>query len=197
MPPGAASPSTRSFSSTPYHSPANSLQKYTTHSRGIWETLRRFFALDPARSSGVPLNMRFRNPPPGALPPTSYDDPVTVPAGDIADNPYWKRDQRRSYPRISVVNQSQAVGLLTFGSEKTPIEGALGMGQEGETQLIKVEKEGEERGLAGLFEAKSELAKVLGPNGLPPRPPALHFSEQVKEQDWKLNPDDEQAYPAK
>jgi hypothetical protein len=171
-------------------------KKYTVHSRGIWERFRRIFALDPNRSSGVPLNMQFRNPPPGGLPPYTYDDPVTVPAGDIADNPYWKRDNRRSYPQTSVVNQSQAVGLLTFGSEKKPVEGALGIGQEGETQLVKVEKEGEETGLAGLFQSQSEVAKVLGPDGLPPRPTELHFSDKTRSQDWQLNAEDDQAYPS-
>lgn len=170
----------------------NAAQKYTVHSRGIWETIRRFFALDPARSSGVPLNMRFRNPPPGANPPELFDDPVTMPAGDIADNPYWKRDNRRSYPQLSVVDQSQAVGLLTFGSQQAPIEGALGVGAEGQTQLVQVGNDG---GLARHFAAKGAVAKVLGPNGLPPLPASLHTRTTPKE--WTLLPQDQQAYSSK
>ncbi|RYC63499.1 NADH dehydrogenase/NADH:ubiquinone reductase (H(+)-translocating) [Xylaria longipes] len=78
-------------------------QKQTLESTGIWALVRRVFAVDPNRSSGVPLNPFFRNPTPGALDPLTYDDPVTLPAGDIADNPYWKRDARRSYPKLSFV----------------------------------------------------------------------------------------------
>jgi hypothetical protein len=42
----------------------------------------------------------------------AYDDPVTVPAADLADNPYWKRDVRRRYPQLSTVTQADAVALL-------------------------------------------------------------------------------------
>jgi hypothetical protein len=96
------------------------IQKQTLQSTGIWEAFRRFLAIDPERSNGVPLNPHFRNPPPGANDPLQYDDPVTLPAGDIADNPYWKRDNRRGYPQLSVVDQSQFAQLITIGSAEAP-----------------------------------------------------------------------------
>merc|ERR1711939_91525 len=65
-------------------------KKYTQQSTGIWETIRRLFAVDPDRSNGVPVK-HFRNPPPGGLDPKLYDEAVTTPAADIADNPYWRR----------------------------------------------------------------------------------------------------------
>ncbi|TVY86406.1 NADH-ubiquinone oxidoreductase 21.3 kDa subunit, partial [Lachnellula willkommii] len=88
-------------------------QKYTIQSTGIWERIRRLLAVDPTRSNGVPLNPQFRNPPPGSNEPLSFIDPVTIPAGDIAENAYWKRDSRRSYPQLSFVNQADAVALLS------------------------------------------------------------------------------------
>lgn len=147
--------------------------------------------MDPNRSTGVPLNAQFRNPPPGALPPQSYDDPVTVPAGDIADNPYWKRDVRRNYPRRSVINQADIVGLLTVGSRKAPKEDVLQIGEAGAKQLVAVKQEGEERGLAPLFEKdKKGIQGVLEPDGLPPLPCNLNSSS-------KYRVDPEHGYPEK
>ncbi|GES64502.1 NADH-ubiquinone oxidoreductase 21.3 kDa subunit [Aspergillus terreus] len=152
-------------------------KKYTVQSTGVWERIRRIFAVDPNRSTGVPLNSQFRLPTPGALPPLSYDDPVTIPAGDIADNPYWKRDVRRNYPRLSTVNQADAVGLLTVGSQAAPKENVLQAGEAGEKQLVSVKQEGEERGLAAFFEKnKTGIQGVLGPNGMPPLPCNMNSS---------------------
>lgn len=145
------------------------LQKYTIGSTGVWEMIRKFFALDPNRSTGVPLNPQYRNPPPGALDPNTYDDPTTVPAADIADNPYWKRDVRRSYPRISAVSQGDVVGLLRVGSAANPSEKLLA-GSEGSKQLVAVKQEGEEKGLAVLFEQQKAVGSVLGEDGMPPFP---------------------------
>ncbi|KAL4929621.1 putative NADH-ubiquinone oxidoreductase 21 kDa subunit [Aspergillus undulatus] len=163
--------------------------KYSVQSTGIWERIRRLFAVDPERSTGVPLNAQFRLPTPGALPPLSYDDPVTVPAGDIADNPYWKRDVRRNYPRISTVNQANAVGLLTVGSQASPKDEVLQIGEAGQKQLVSVQQEGEERGLAGFFEKdKNGIKSVLGPNGLPPTPYNLNSAS-------KYHIDQDHGYP--
>ncbi|KAL4963181.1 putative NADH-ubiquinone oxidoreductase 21 kDa subunit [Aspergillus stella-maris] len=163
--------------------------KYSVQSTGVWERIRRLFAIDPERSTGVPLNAQFRLPTPGALPPLSYDDPVTVPAGDLADNPYWKRDVRRNYPRISTVNQANAVGLLTVGSQASPKDDVLQVGEAGEKQLVSVQQEGEERGLAGFFQKdKNGVKGVLGPNGLPPTPCNLNSAS-------KYQIDNDHGYP--
>lgn len=170
-----------------------SLQKYTVPSTGVWERVRRALAIDPNRSSGVPLNSQYRLPTPGSLPPLAYDDPVTVPAGDIADNPYWKRDTRRNYPRLSTVKQADAVGLLTVGSQAAPKEDVLKIGEAGEKQLVTVKEEGEERGLAALFEKdKTSIQGVLGASGLPPTPCDLNSSSQPKSK-YEINSD--QGYP--
>lgn len=132
--------------------------------------MRRLFAVDPNRSSGVPLNPHFRNPTPGALDPLSYDDPVTLPAGDIADNPYWKRDARRSYPRLSVVDQGHAVALLSVGSAAAPRQELIG--DAGAKQLVAATEEGRAGGLAAYFEKNTTAAAVQDVlvDGLPPLP---------------------------
>ncbi|KAI9827060.1 MAG: hypothetical protein M1819_007052 [Sarea resinae] len=166
-------------------------KKYTVPSTGIWERIRKTLSLDPNRSTGVPINAHFRNPSPGALPPQSYDDPVTIPAGDIADNPYWKRDQRRSYPRLSVVKPADVVGLLSVGSKAAPKDDVLQIGEAGSKQLVEVQQEGE-KGLATLFEKdKKTIAGVLGKNGLPPLP--ANLARNPRDRNYVL--DHESGFP--
>lgn len=119
----------------------------------------------------------YRNPPPGGLDPNDYDDPVTLPAADIADNPYWKRDVRRAYPKLSAVTQGDVVGLLTVGSAASPSPKLL-TGEEGTKQLVTVKTEGE-KGLAVYFE-KENGAAVLGEGGLPPNPVAYKNPDVTK-----------------
>jgi len=163
-------------------------KKYTVGSTGIWETIRRLFAVDPNRSNGIPLNPQFRNPPPGALDPTTYDDPVSMPAGDLADNPYWKRDARRGYSNPSVIAQADVVGLLSMGSEANPSPKLL-RGEEGSKQLIAVKDEGD-KGLSAYFEKEKAVGLVLGADGLPPMPVAFGYDQErrkyeVTEQSYK------------
>jgi hypothetical protein len=101
----------------------------------------------------------------------AYDDPVTVPAADLAENPYWKRDVRRGYAIPSTVTQGDIVGLLAVGSAKAPKEDVLQIGEAGAKQLVEVKSEGEKGGLAVFFEKKKDVGKaVLGEGGLPPMP---------------------------
>lgn len=160
---------------------------------GFWARVNSFFAIDPNRSSGVPLNPTYRNPPPGGNDPLNYDDPVTQPAGDIADNPYWKRDTRRSYPKLSVVNQSDVVALLSVGSAAKPNEEVLQIGNAGNKQLVEVKEEGE-KGLSAFFQKDGQAFKgVLGPNGMPPMP----TSRARTPKRYKLLGAEEQAYSSR
>lgn len=149
------------------------LQKYTVQPKGIWARVSDFLQVDSGRSTGVPLNPLYRNPAPAGNDPQDYDDPVSIPAGDIAENPYWKRDVRRSYPKLSVVNQADVVGLLTVGSAATPKEDVLLVGGAGSKQLVSVREDGEKSGLPAFFKDRESMVGVLGPNGLPPMPTNL------------------------
>ncbi|EHK39587.1 Conserved hypothetical protein [Trichoderma atroviride IMI 206040] len=170
-------------------------KKHTLQSTGIWETIRKAFAIDPNRSNGVPLNPYFRNPTPGGLDPQSYDDPVTIPAGDIADNAYWKRDVRRSYPQLSVVNQGYAVSLLTVGSAAKPKVELIG--EAGEQALVAAQKEGE-TGLATFFEkAPKDVAKDVFVDGLPPVPSGQTLVSGAWDvHKYELHEEQEQTYGA-
>ncbi|KAK5992270.1 NADH-ubiquinone oxidoreductase 21.3 kDa subunit [Cladobotryum mycophilum] len=149
-------------------------KKQTLQSTGIWETIRRGLAIDPNRSNGVPLNPWYRNPAPGAQDPLSYDDPVTAPAGDIADNAYFKRDVRRAYPKLSVVNQGELVSLLTVGSAAQPKVELIG--EAGEKALVAAKQDGE-TGLAKFLEkAPKDVAKDVFVQGMPPLPSGQSLS---------------------
>ncbi|KAH6696991.1 NADH-ubiquinone oxidoreductase 21.3 kDa subunit [Plectosphaerella plurivora] len=173
-------------------------KKYTLQSTGVFEFIRRALALDPNRSSGVPLNSQFRTPTPGGQDPLAYDDPVTVPAGDIADNAYFRRDVRRAYPRLSVVSQPDVVSLLSVGSAASPKVELIG--EAGAQALVAAREEGEKGGLAVFLqkaEGVAEAKKDVFVNGLPPLP-----SGQAQKPDgkwdvhkWELT--EEGSYPAK
>ncbi|KAJ9665118.1 hypothetical protein H2201_004778 [Coniosporium apollinis] len=155
-------------------------KKYTVQPRGFWARISRFLAIDPQRSTGIPLNPQYRNPPPGALDPATYDDPITVPAADLAENPYWKRDMRRRYPRISVLKQGDVVALLTVGSKANPKDEVLQIGDAGAKQLVAVKEEAEKGLAAYLKKEKGVASSVLGPDGMPPLPTGLSLHEGVK-----------------
>ncbi|KAI1104712.1 21 kDa subunit of NADH dehydrogenase [Jackrogersella minutella] len=169
--------------------------KQTVQSIGIWDRIRRAFAVDPNRSNGVPLNPYYRNPTPGGLDPLGYDDPVTIPAGDIADNAYWRRDSRRAYPKLSSVTQADAAALLTVGSAAAPKQELVG--EAGQKQLVAAREEGKTGGLAAYFEKNNGAAKeTLFVNGLPPLP----SGESLKKDDgtwetYKYKLTEQNTYP--
>lgn len=139
------------------------------------------------------MNPQFRNPPPGALDPNSYDDPVTLPAADIAENPYWKRDVRRRYPKLSTITQADAVALLQIGSAAAPKQELIG--DAGSKQLIAAQEQGS-KGLAVAFEANSALAKdVLGAGGMPPMPPSMSSTTALGQKRYNLEQRGDQGYP--
>jgi hypothetical protein len=58
-----------------------------------------------------------------------------------------------------------------------PKDDVLQIGQAGEQQLVEVKQQGEERGLAAIFEKdKRGIQGVLGADGLPPIPCNLNAS---------------------
>ena len=120
-----------------------------------------------------------------------------MPAADIADNAYFKRDVRRSYPRLSVVSQGDIVGLLTVGSKALPKEEALPVGDAGQKQLAIVKEEGE-KGLAAFFEKEKDkgvMKSVLGPDGLPPLPVGMFKRSEAAAKRYVL--EEEQTYEGK
>jgi len=145
----------------------------------------------------VPLNPLFRNPAPGGDDPTKYQDPVTVPAADIAENPYWKRDTRRAYPQSSVMTQGDIVGLLTVGSKSQPREDVLQIGDAGAKQLVALKDEGKS-GLPAFFQKQEkDMSAVLGPGGLPPMPANLRAENGAQPKGLKYSLQPEQSYTDK
>ena len=92
------------------------------------------------------------------------------------------------------MNQADVVGLLSVGSKANPREDVLQIGEAGAKQLVQVKQEGEERGLAALFEKdKKSVGSVLGPTGMPPLPTALGPKREARQ--YVMDRDREQGYP--
>lgn len=147
-------------------------KKYTVQSKGIWEKVRKLLTLVHNRSTGNPIVPYYRVPAPGSRPEAKhYTDPFTVPAGDIAENPYYARDHRRNYPQTAIFDQSTVAGLLSYGSAANP---RIADGEAGTKALAEVTS-----GQLSLNKALSVAPKnvvqgqILSAKGLPPVPPSL------------------------
>lgn len=129
----------------------------------------------------MPLNPHFRNPPPASNDPNAYDDPVTLPAADIAENPYWKRDNRRRYPQTHAVTQGDVVALLSVGSKANPKDEVLQLGDAGKKQLVEVKEQGNTGGIAVFLQKEAGVGKsVLSADGLPPKPPTTYGAKPYR-----------------
>ncbi|TFL04727.1 NUZM, NADH-ubiquinone oxidoreductase 21.3 kDa subunit [Pterulicium gracile] len=83
---------------------------YHLKPKGFWKKFRDTVVVNPEISSGLPLADQNRTPQPASR-HELYSTPATK-ASDPAENPYWKRDVRRAYPRLSVVTQNELSTLL-------------------------------------------------------------------------------------
>jgi len=146
--------------------------------KGFWKKFRDAIVVNPEISTGLPLPSVNRYPQPGSR-PEKYSTPATL-ASDPARNPYWKRDARRQYPRLSVVDQSELAQLLLASpdipadAKQTAIATA-----EGEADLVKA------------IAVVSESKKAFTATNLPPKPPTL-FKWQPKQS--PATPHDPLAY---
>jgi hypothetical protein len=98
--------------------------------------------------------------------PEEYVEPLTSPAADLADNPYWKRDTRRDYPRTLIYTQPYIAGLLSYGNASAP---RIAAGETGTKALAEVTSGKLE--LTTVLESTDVGKEVLARNGgLPPLP---------------------------
>lgn len=172
-------------------------KKYTTRPQGIWEKIRQLLVLVPNRSSGNPLVSLFRQVPPGERikEAQNYKDPVTIPAGDIKGNSYFKRDYRRNYPQVHTFNQTKISGLLNLGSESNP---RISIGEKGNKELA-VFTNGQDVSLASTLKsvpASVVKGEVLGKSGEPIVAPSLNKFK------WEILPEPvhgmySEAYPCR
>jgi len=119
--------------------------------------------------------------------PEEYIEPLTAPAADLAENPYWKRDTRRDYPRTLVYSQPYIAGLLSYGNASAP---RIAAGETGVKVLAEVTSGKLE--LTSVLQSVNVGKEVLARNGgLPPLPGTGRGREKWK---FKLNEEKEQGY---
>ncbi|KAI0081897.1 NADH dehydrogenase 21 kDa subunit [Panus rudis PR-1116 ss-1] len=118
---------------------ASAARKYADHTlyhlspKGFWKKFRDAVVVNPEISSGLPIQGVHRYPPPASR-PEKYSTPATK-ASDPAQNPYWKRDVRRTYPQLSVVTQTELSSLLLQHSQ-APAVAAPGEGEKGDKASV-------------------------------------------------------------
>lgn len=95
-----------------------------------------------------------------------------------------------------MVKQADVVGLLSVGSKVNPKENVLQIGDAGSKQLVQLNQEGEQKGLAAFFEKdKNVTAGIFGPDGLPPFPSGMSRASPVGGRKYVMDADREQGYP--
>jgi hypothetical protein len=119
--------------------------------------------------------------------PEEYIDPLTSPAADLAENPYWKRDARRSYPRTLVYSQPYIAGLLSYGNAASP---RIAAGETGIKALAQVTSGQLE--LTGVLASSDVGREILARNG--GRPPLPGTGKGRVQWRYRLVEDGDQAY---
>ncbi|GAA5874097.1 hypothetical protein JCM3774_001604 [Rhodotorula dairenensis] len=157
--------------------------EYHAKSSGFWDKVRKAVVVNPNSSTGNPLPVANRQPEPASR-PERFSVPSSK-ASDIAQNPYFRRDTRRNYPKTEVVTQPELAKLLIAqgGFESLPPVSAA----EG-TQSTAVTADSPAPSLASLYSTNTSVATT---SFRPPKPPGLKFT-------WKPSaeqaPSDPNAY---
>ncbi|KAF7428130.1 hypothetical protein PC9H_007349 [Pleurotus ostreatus] len=141
---------------------------YHLSSKGIWKKFRDVVAVNPEISTGLPIASINRYPPPGSR-PEKYNTPATK-ASDPAQNPYWKRDVRRAYPKLSVVTQLELSSLLIEHSQAPSVAAPAAEGKE--TAVSAVPKEVPD--LSAAIATVTSANKVYTESKLPPAIPTSY-----------------------
>ncbi|TFK89127.1 21 kDa subunit of NADH dehydrogenase [Polyporus arcularius HHB13444] len=159
---------------------------YHLSPRGFWKKFREVVSVRPDISSGLPIAGVHRYPPPGSR-PEKYSTPATK-ASDPAQNPYWKRDMRRAYPKLSVVTQSELSTLLLDHAKAQQIIAAPNAAEKSDVPA-------EQQGAVDLTQAIATIAsarKVYSESKLPPIPP--HAAKRWRPERVEDAPHDPHAY---
>ncbi|GAA5929288.1 uncharacterized protein JCM15063_004111 [Sporobolomyces koalae] len=145
---------------------ADPFEFHTADETSLWGRVRKALVVNPESSSGNPLPAKFRTPEPASRP-----EKMSVPsskASDVAENPYFKRDFRRQFPKTEVVTQGELAKLLIAqgGFEALPPVTA----SEGSTSTA-VTADSPAPSLAALYTSNSPVSGSFKP----PVPPGPKF----------------------
>ncbi|EGF98223.1 uncharacterized protein MELLADRAFT_40931 [Melampsora larici-populina 98AG31] len=89
---------------------ADASKYHVKPSSAFWEKFREKLVVNPEFSSGMPLNEVVRSPPPASV--TTVQVTPASKASDPAENDYFKRDFRRMYPKLQMIDQTELSKLL-------------------------------------------------------------------------------------
>ncbi|GAA5805059.1 hypothetical protein EDC94DRAFT_613147 [Helicostylum pulchrum] len=77
-----------------------------------WSWVKKYLSINPLSTDGMPVVGKFRTPAPASQ--GKYVYPKSE-ASAISNNPYYKRDTRRNFPRLAVYTQNDVALLLEGG----------------------------------------------------------------------------------
>jgi len=146
--------------------------------KGFWKKFRDAIVVNPEISTGLPLPTKNRYPQPASR-PEKYSTPATQ-ASDPAQNPYWKRDVRRQYPRLSVVDQAHLAQVLIGAPQPPSASGETAVATSGDVPELT-------SAIATVMASRPSFS----PMSLPPKP---HSSSKWKPRLSPEAPHDPQAY---
>ncbi|GAA6044297.1 hypothetical protein JCM8097_006753 [Rhodosporidiobolus ruineniae] len=89
---------------------ADPFKYHTNDETPLMKKIREALVVNPESSSGSPLPRANRQPEPASR-PEKFSVPSSK-ASDVAENPYYKRDFRRMFPKTEVVTQDELAKLL-------------------------------------------------------------------------------------
>ncbi|KAG8804533.1 hypothetical protein FRC17_005941 [Serendipita sp. 399] len=161
---------------------------YHLSPRGFWKKFRDVVVVNPEISSGLPLPDKHRYPQPGSR-PELYSTPATK-ASDVAQNPYWKRDVRRQYPRLSVITQSDYSQILLASPQAQSIA-APNASAEGTTETSVSTPASTTKAVATLSELLKEIntsQSAFSESNLPPTPTNMGKWDPARDQDAPHDP---------
>ncbi|KAH8923783.1 hypothetical protein BT69DRAFT_1281149 [Atractiella rhizophila] len=140
----------------------------------LWDTFRKLVVVNPNSTTGMPLPIANRNPPPASR--EEHYTPAGTLSSDPAVNPYYARDYRRAYVPVRGVEQEELAKLIVQGDRRVSVPPpALPEAKETETGLVK---ETSSPSLAALYASTATPASTESATTkafLPPVPPGRKY----------------------
>jgi len=144
---------------------------YHLSPKGFWKRFRDVTVVNPEISSGLPLPNVHRYPQPASR-PEKYARPATQ-ASDVSANPYWKRDFRRAYPRLSIVTQNELAQVLLAPKAESIEAPSDAKSAEAKSSVPAAPVDAELTAAIATIAAKGAVYSVTK---LPPTPPFRRWS---------------------
>ncbi|MBW0496758.1 hypothetical protein O181_036473 [Austropuccinia psidii MF-1] len=166
--------------STPRQRPTDPdpFKYHTTPPSEFWDKFRKMLVVNPESSSGAPLAIACRSPPPASI--TTVQVTPASKASDPAQNPYYERDFRRMYPRLEMITQTDLCKLLIRAPEQMKLPAPA---SKPSLSAVTITSGNESTpSLASLYLSPTASSSSSSINFKPPSPPGKPYRYKLSEQ---------------